>query len=408
MFSRIGRIFSELYRHYANSIIGNLPKDRLLALDVFRGMTIAAMVLVNNPGSWSYVYPPLLHANWHGLTPTDLIFPFFVFIVGVSIAIVHQRNVANQTNKKRIVKTAFVRASKLVLLGLFIALFYYDTFSNQYNWIEEQLFSVRVMGVLQRLALVFLFTMLLVTYLKTRWLWVTSFILLTGYWLLMLFVSYADADGNVYQGQLEFGNNLAAWLDSQIFSSKHLYYADALPFAFDPEGVLSTLPAISGCLFGVFTGQLLLAKNKDIMSKTKSLVFAGLLSLALGYIWGGYFPVNKAMWTSSYVLVTTGYALLVLALLIYMLDIKKVQAWSAPFVVFGANAIFFYVFSAVVERISLMVPIGDISAKGWLYSEVFLPVFGNYNGSLMYAVVFLLLSYVVMHQLYKRQIFFKV
>ncbi|NVK25093.1 MAG: DUF5009 domain-containing protein [Gammaproteobacteria bacterium] len=399
---------SALWYRYTSAILGGLPKERLLALDVFRGLTITAMVLVNNPGSWSYVYPPLLHAKWHGLTPTDLIFPFFVFIVGVSVAIVAHRNLKQGNNKLSVMKTASIRALKLFCLGLFLALFYYQVLNPNYSWLEERLLSIRVMGVLQRLALVFFFTMLIVMYLKRVWQCAIAVTLLLGYWLLMAFLPYQDPQGNVYQGLYEYGNNLTAWFDSFLFADKNLYYANAQPFAFDPEGVLSTLPSIAGCLIGVFTGNLLIDKTYSLTKKCTVMFLSGFGLLVLGYFWSLYFPVNKALWTSSFVLVTSGWALLILAALTFLIDMKHYKSWSAPFVVFGANAIFFYMFSAVVERILLMIPAGDEVLRSWLYVKIFQPLFGNYNGSLLYAVVFLILCYGVMHWLYKRQIFFKV
>ena len=408
MLSRFIKSLRNSLSLYSSSIVATLPKERLLALDVFRGITITAMILVNNPGSWSFVYPPLLHAKWHGLTPTDLIFPFFVFIVGVSISIVVHRGLSNGIKRMTLMKSAFVRSFKLFILGLMLALFYYNFLDDAYSWIDQRLFSIRVMGVLQRLALVFIFTFAIVTFCKKSWQWAIAIFILMSYWLIMMYVPYSDSQGNVLQGQLLFGNNLAAWLDAKIFAAKHLYYSQSTPFAFDPEGLLSTLPAISGCLFGVFTGDLLTNKTQSLDSKVKSLFVYGVISLLVGYLWAMFFPVNKALWTSTFVLVTTGWALISLSLLTYLIDIKGYKNWSAPFVVFGANAIFFYMFSGVIERVLLMIPMTDTPLQAWIYTTIFQPLFGNFNGSLMYAIVFLLLCYVVMHQLYKRNIFFKV
>ena len=393
---------------YCEKILSILPKNRLLALDVFRGLTITAMVLVNNPGSWSYVYPPLLHAQWHGWTPTDLIFPFFVFIVGVSVAIVMNREMAKGTNKLSLIKNASVRAAKLFGLGLFLALFYFNVFAADYSWVESKLMSVRVMGVLQRLGLVFLVTVIIVLYFGRlgRALWITG--LLLGYWAIMVFIPYSDSNGVVYQGLLQHGNSLAAWLDNLILGSEHVYYSKAQPFAFDPEGILSTFPAVAGALAGVFTGDLLTDKSRSLINKTKTMLCWGLGLIIAGELYGLVFPINKALWTSSFVVMTTGWALLILGLLTWLIDIKNYKNWSAPFVVFGANAILFYLSSAVVARLFMMIPIGNISLQGWLYHQVYSPLFGNLNGSLMYAISFLLMSYVVMHVLYKKKIFFKV
>jgi len=398
----------KLLNDYATQILGALPANRLLALDVFRGLTITAMVLVNNPGSWSFVYPPMLHAEWHGWTPTDLIFPFFVFIVGVSVSIVMSRELQKGTNKLVLIKNAGARAVKLFLLGLFLALFYFNFVDPNYSWIESQLFSIRVMGVLQRLGLVFFFTVLIVIYFKPlgRMLWMVGILL--SYWLLLMMVPYATPNGEVVSGSLAFGNNLHAWLDSLIFSDVNLYYKDAKPFAFDPEGLLSTLPAVAGALAGVFTGDVLTDKSRTLQSKCQLMLVSGLVLLVAGELWGLIFPINKALWTSSYVLMSTGWALIILGALTWLIDIKGYKQWSAPFVVFGANAIGFYMFSAVLARILIMIPMQETSVQGWLFSSVYQPIFGSYNGSLMFAITFCLLCYLVMHWLYKKQIFFKV
>lgn len=397
-----------IFNHYASSILSALPKERLLALDIFRGITIAAMILVNNPGSWSYVYAPLRHAQWHGYTPTDLIFPFFVFIVGISISIVMQREIAKGTDKKLLLKNAGTRATKLFVLGLFLALFYYDFSLPDYSWLLYELYQVRVLGVLQRLGLVFFITVAIVLWFGNygRLLWFIG--LLIGYWLALLLIPYTLPDGTIEQGGLAYGNSLAAWFDHVLIGAQHLYYSTAEPLAFDPEGLLSTLPAVSSCLAGVFTGQIITNPDKPLHRKVKLFLSTGLVMLVVGHLWHLGLPINKALWTPSYVFISTGWALLSLALLIWLVDMKGYKAWSAPFVVFGANAIFFYVFSAILARMMIMIPVENTSLQGAIYYRILQPAFGYYNGSLMFAIMFLLVSYLIMHWLYKKQIFFKV
>ncbi|TKB47560.1 DUF5009 domain-containing protein [Thalassotalea mangrovi] len=397
-----------MFSGYARNIIEQLPPGRLLALDVFRGITIAAMILVNNPGSWSYVYGPMAHAQWHGWTITDLIFPFFIFIAGVSVAIVMNRELAKGTDKKYLLKHALIRASKLFALGLFLALFYYNFTDPEFSWLDARLFSIRVMGVLQRIGLVYFATVVIVLYWGNigRAVWAVA--LLLGYWALLMLVPYSDASGIQYVGLLEFGNSLPAYVDNLLLTGKHLYYASAEPFAFDPEGIISTVPAISGCLAGVFTGNLLTNKDTSLTAKTKKMLVIGLVCAIAGELWGLVFPVNKALWTSSFVLMTTGWALIILAALTWLIDIRGKKYWSAPFVVCGANAIFFFMFSGVVARILLMIPVADTTLKGWLFSQVFQPAFGNFNGSLMFAISFMFACYWVLDYLYRRKIFFKV
>jgi predicted acyltransferase len=390
--------------NYSNSILEALPRNRLLALDVFRGLTIAAMVLVNNPGSWSFVYEPLLHAKWHGYTPTDLIFPFFVFIVGISIAIVLGRTEGSSRNHIQLIKTAAVRASKLIMLGLFLALFYYQFNQDDYSWLDTQLYQIRLPGVLQRLGLVFFLTFLLVLFAKKKHHLIWTCGLLLGYWLALAGIPY----GGGFVGLYEHGNSLVAWVDDYVFGTSHVYYREATPYAFDPEGLLSTLPAVASALTGVMTGYLLTNPTIELSDKIKTMMKYAVISLLLGYLWSIVFPINKALWTSSYVLVTTGWALAVLAVLLWLIDLKGYKNWSAPFVVFGANAIFFYMFSAILARLLIMTPVDDSSLHGWFYGQVLQPIFGNYNGSLAFALLFLIVSYVVMHWLYKKQIFFKV
>lgn len=397
-----------MFKQYADWVFSRLPKGRIVALDVFRGLTIAAMVIVNNPGSWSYVYSPLRHAAWHGYTPTDLIFPFFVFIVGISIAIVVEREVQKGTDKLELIKAGSIRALKLFALGIFIALFFYDFITPNYSWFHSELNQVRYLGVLQRLGLVYLATLAIVLLFQSSswWKWFCG--LLVGYALALCFVPYSTADGEWFIGELEHGNNFAAWLDSLFFSSEHLYYSNSKPFAFDPEGILSTFPAIASCLAGVFTGRLMLNSYLTLKYKTQLLVVTGISLLAFGHILGYWLPINKALWTPSYVLVSTGWALLLLATLVWLLDIKKCIRWSAPFVVFGANAIFFYVFSALVARLLIMIPVTNTSLHGVIYFKWLQPIFGYHLGSFIFALLFALFSYLLMHWLYKKQIFFKV
>ncbi|MFC6438911.1 acyltransferase family protein [Bowmanella sp. JS7-9] len=397
-----------MFRQYTQSILTGMPANRLLALDVFRGLTITAMVLVNNPGSWSHVYAPLLHANWHGWTPTDLIFPFFVFIMGVSIAIVTQRLQAQGTRFAEVFSASLIRSLKLIGLGLFLALFFYNFRAADYSWIDQRLLQIRLPGVLQRLGVVFLLTTIIVYHwrLKGQLVWMLS--LLIGYWLLLVFVPYPLPDGNMTQGMLAHGNSLVAYVDAQVFGAEHVYYRQATPYPFDPEGLLSTLPAMASALSGVMCGRALLATQWTLQQKAMRLLGVGLVLIALAYVWDLSLPINKALWTSSYVLLTTGMACVLLAALLWMLDIQGWTQWSAPFVVFGVNAIAFYMFSAILARLLMMLPVADTSAGNWLYQSLFQPLFGDKPGSLAYAMCFCALCYVAMHILYQRRIFLKV
>lgn len=395
-------------KNHCQSIYHSLPANRLLALDVFRGLTITAMILVNNPGSWLHIYPPLAHAKWHGWTATDLIFPFFIFIVGVSISLSGQRQKEQGVSHARIIRHALVRTIKLFLLGCFLALFYYNFSAVDYDWFSQRLMQMRFMGVLQRIALVYFVCVLLWLFLSRLQLIVCMLLILVVYWLAMAFIPYHDDLGNQYVGLFEYANNLSAWLDNYLFASKHLYYSSAQPFAFDPEGLLSTLPAIASGLSGVLAGQWLCSSHYNMASKAKWLALCGVIALLLSQVWANYMPINKALWTSSYVLLSSGYAALILAGLMYILDIKQWRLWSAPMLVFGANSIAFFMFAGVVGRLVIMFNIGDVSVKTWLYTHIYQPWLGDLNGSLAYAISFLLLSYLVMFVMYRKHIFWKV
>lgn len=393
-------------RNYADSILSALPRNRLLAIDAFRGLTITAMILVNNPGSWAAIYAPLKHADWHGWTPTDLIFPFFVFIVGVSIMLSVTAQQAHGKRRPAIVKHGAKRMVKLILLGWFLALFYYNFRDPSFNWFTDRLMDMRIPGVLQRLGVVYFATLLIVLYgPKRHYLsWAIGLCLL--YSMLLLWLPYSDASGVRYQGELLPGNNLAAWLDHLVFGAKHLY-ADSQPFASDPEGLLSTLPAISSCLTGVIAAQYLQSKAA-LGQKVVAMAGCGLILIVLAELLSTVLPINKPLWTPSYVLLSTGFALFILAICLWLIDIHQYRRWTAPFVVFGANAIAFFMFAGVMARIFSLVPIGDRSVQSLLYRDLLQPLFGSYNGSLAYALLFLMMSYLVMHWMYKRGWFWKV
>lgn len=388
-------------------IVTRLPANRIVAIDMMRGLTIAAMILVNNPGSWQNVYGPLLHANWHGWTPTDLIFPFFIFIVGISIQISTGRQIAAQLSNRKILFSAGIRMFKLIGLGLLLAMFYYNFADPAYDWVEQKVINLRWPGVLQRIGLVYFFTVLIVlnTHTIARLFWILG--LLLGYWALLLIVPYADGDGNTYAGLMQHGNSLSAWFDHLILTKAHVYYPDAQPFAFDPEGILSTFPSIATCLTGVMAGQWLQSAH-SMSKKAFVLFFVGIVGVLLGEYWGAEFPINKTLWTSSYVVLSSGYACIFLSVCLFLTDIKDYTKWAAPMLVFGANSIAFYVFSGVLARLLIMIPVGDSSLKSWFYQSVFAPLLGPYNGSLAFALGFLLVSYLVLYQMYKRGIFWKV
>lgn len=363
---------------------------RLLSLDVFRGITIAAMIVVNNPGSWAAVYPPLLHASWHGCTLTDLVFPFFLFIVGVAVSLSLSRAVEDKGRHKQIILSVLKRSVILFLMGLFLNAFpYFD------------LYHLRIPGVLQRIAVVFFVCAVL--YLKTGWkiqVYIGSAILVV-YWLLFLLIPVPGANA----GRFDPGVNLAAWVDSQLLMG-HMWEVTK---TWDPEGVLSTLPAIVTGLIGVLAGQWLIC-DKTEREKIIYLFVAANLLIVTGLFWDLFFPINKSLWTSSYVLYTAGIAIHFLGFLYWLLDFRMLRSklWT-PFKAFGMNAIFVYVLSMTLASLLVSLEISEgVSLQAWLFSGFITFIGDIYFASFVYALLFTLLMFVPVWILYKKNIIIKV
>ena len=377
--------------------------QRLLSLDFFRGLTVAAMILVNNPGSWGHIYPPLAHAEWHGCTPTDLVFPFFLFIVGVSVAYAMGSKREDAATHGKTIWKASKRAFTLFLLG-FILAFFPRNFSD-FNFIEA-LKTVRIPGVLQRISVVFLISSILFLKLSDRRLFQTIVVLLFGYWALMTFVPVPDFG----PANLEKETNLGAWLDRTILTEAHLWKSAK---TWDPEGILSTLPAIGTCLIGVLVGTYLKKKTIEPATKIAWLFSAGTLMFMGGLLWDLSFPINKSLWTSSYVLYTGGLATVILALSYWLIDVNHYNRFTKPFVVYGVNAITVFFLSGLMPRLLNMIKIDLNGEKTGALSYVnkawFVPNFENpMNASLAYAVAFVLFWYVILWVMYKRNIIIKV
>lgn len=394
-----------LLRLHSSQILAQHPASRLLALDALRGLAILAMILVNNPGSWQYVYPPLLHADWHGWTPTDLIFPAFLVMVGMAIPY----SMAGQqlSSRSDLIRQGAIRALKLYLLGLFLVLFYYNFRDPSYSYLQQKLLNLRWSGVLQRIGIVYFCTLLIVLYSGTRGriLWLTA--LCVVYLLLMFYVPYRDEMGNTFVGLWLHGNNLAAWLDHQLLGPNHVYFRNATPFAFDPEGILSTLPAIASCLSGVLIAQLLQSKT-ELVFKLRILLLVGLAAIWIAELAHPVIPINKMLWTPTFVLLSSGFTAMILALFLWLTELRSYRLWTAPLVVFGVNAILFFMLAGIAARVLSMVPLAGTTLGNWLYRTVFQPWLGNYNGSLAYAICFLLISYAVMLYCYRRGWIYKV
>ncbi|MFN2501006.1 MAG: acyltransferase family protein [Pyrinomonadaceae bacterium] len=433
--------------------------NRLISLDAFRGMTIAGMVLVNNPGSWSHIYDPLEHAAWHGLTPTDYIFPFFLFIVGVAVPIALGQRISEGLTAK-VYRKIVSRAVMIYLLGAAISILPFFSYGSTdgpeilkmaiwvtltaalfflmlrnyrvaaalaavavlgvagmylagYTVVPYSFATFRIFGVLQRIAICYLVVSLI--FLHTTWrqqLYIAAGILL-GYWLLMTAIPVPGCEATTIDDR---ACNLAAYLDRLILGENHIWRGGRV---YDPEGILSTLPAIATTLSGVLTGTWLLSGKReqktdaDALNKVAAMFFFGVVCFAVGWIWNSYFPFNKSLWTSSYVLVTTGLALFTLASCYWLIDIKGYRKWATPFIIFGANALALFVFTGLFSRMigAYKVTASDgqqVAVQKWIFDNVYLSVAQPVDASLLFAISYILLWLLLMWLLRRKAIYIKV
>lgn len=376
--------------------MGTEKSKRLVSLDAFRGITIAAMILVNNPGTWSAVYKPLRHAHWNGWTPTDLIFPFFLFIVGVAIVFAFSKRLALGQSKKDLYLKIVRRTLILFGLGLFLNGFPYFNLS-----------TIRIPGVLQRIAITYFFASIIYLNFSIRTIYYITFGILAIYWIIMKTIPVPGYGAGV----LEPVGNLCWYIDSHIFRG-HTWSGAPAP-GFDPEGLLSTLPAISSVLFGILTGSYLKKKINEY-EKVSSLFVWGFFAVVGGYIVSIWFPINKNLWTSSYVLLTTGMALIFLATCYWLIDIKGYKKWAVPFLIYGSNAITVYTLSGIIARIlvflfKVKLDSGKvITLKAYLFKTLFASWLPPHQASLAYAIVYDLILLGFMTILYKKRIFIKI
>ncbi|GGF28418.1 acyltransferase family protein [Echinicola rosea] len=369
-----------------------MVKQRILALDVFRGITIFAMILVNNPGSWSHVYAPMLHAKWHGCTPTDLIFPFFLFIVGVAIELSLGGQLRKGQAKRTLVKKSLIRSLKLIGLGLLLTAFPYFDFAN-----------LRFPGVLQRIGIVYFISTLMYLYWSPRTLVIASSAILVGYWLCMTLIPVPG----IGPANLDPGTNLAAWIDQQILTG-HMWSQTK---TWDPEGLFSTLPAIVTCLLGVACGKVLTGYSNHQERLTKW-GLSGVALLIAGVLWSLVFPMNKALWTSSFVLYTAGWAFLGLAACYWILDVQGWKKWSVPFVIYGMNAITVFFLSGVIAKLFGLIKVSwegeAVSVMFFLQEALFNGWLAPKNASLAGAILMMVILFIPAYLMWKRNIVIKV
>lgn len=358
---------------------------RLQSLDVFRGLTMALMILVNCPGNWETTYRALLHAEWHGNTPTDEVFPFFLFIVGIAItfSLTKRKEAGENVYRKILTRTLWIVGIGILLNGA----------------PNFDLATWRIPGVLTRIGVVYGITS--VIFMKTtarQQFWIAIGCLLV-YWALMTLV---PVPGLGY-ATLEEGKDLGAWLDRLLLGG-HLY---GQTVTYDPESVLGTIPSVATCLAGALTGFWVRRKIGDL-DKWSAMFAVGFLLFLLGLLWGEVFPINKKLWTSSYVLFHSGLALLTLATVWWLVDVKKYVGWITPFIWFGMNPLAIYISHEVIAIALWAIPIGETPAYKWIYENVFHSWLGPYNASLAFAIFMVLINLVIAWWLYKRKIFIKV
>ena len=383
------------------------PRQRLLSLDFFRGLTVAAMIFVNNPGSWGNIYAPLEHADWHGCTPTDLIFPFFLWIVGVSIAFAMSSSKANPSTHGKTIVKAIKRGVILYFLGFFLAIFgKLMAVVIDGKSLIEAFQTVRLLGVLQRIGIVFIISSIIFLKFSNKTIFKIFIVILAIYWGLMTFV---PVPGIGYPN-MEKETNLAAWIDRGILTEAHTWSAAK---TWDPEGVLSTLPAVGTCLFGVLVGIWMRRKDIDSPTKVAWLFTAGVGAVILGLLWDLQFPINKALWTSSYVLYAGGLASIGLALCYWLIDVQGYKRITTPFVVYGVNAITVFFLAGLMPRVLNLIKItnADGTKTGLLekfYTTFYTPYFSPINASLVWAISYVLGFYVLLYIMYKKNIIIKV
>ena len=365
--------------------------QRFPALDIFRGMTICFMIIVNTPGDSSVTFAPLLHANWHGFTPTDLVFPSFLFAVGnaMSFVMLKWAGLPQSAVLWKILK----RTAIIFLLGYLMYWFPFFAPDKTGAWHLKPIAETRIFGVLQRIALCYGIASLMIYYLSTRWVIILTLLFLVAYKFLL----------NGW-GDLSLEGNAVLKLDTWLIGEKHLYHGEGI--GFDPEGLLSTLPAIGNVVFGYLAGKYIQQKGKTYEGLTH-LLMAGFAAICFAYFWDSSFPINKKLWTSSFVLYTVGLDLVILAFIIYITDFLKIIKWSSFFEVFGKNPLFIYLLSEIGLVILWSIPIGKLNAVSWIYTNIFKHA-GPYIGSLLFALWWMMTCWVVGWWMDRKKVYVRV
>jgi predicted acyltransferase len=390
--------------------------QRYYSLDVFRGAAVAMMILVNNPGNWDYIYTPLDHAKWNGCTPTDLVFPFFLFAVGNAMSFTMPK--LQQAGTNIFLKKVLKRFALIFLIGLFLNWSPFliwknnDLIFKSWTWTDDKNaeHGIRILGVLQRIALCYLFASLIIYFFKTKGSFAISIFLLMMYWVACI---YFGNTASPFSLEGYFGTAV----DKNILGELHMYHGEGT--AFDPEGIMSTIPAIVQVIFGFIAGEYIKQKGKSY-EMLSNLFIAGLLLIFAGQIWNLQFPVIKKIWSSSYVVYTSGMAMVILGIFIYLLEFKNAKGgWSRFFDVFGKNPLFIFVLSGFLPRLLGLIRINSgfnddgtikyISPFGWFYEHVCRNISADMRiGSLLYAIIMILFYWLIVFILDKKKIYIRV
>ncbi len=364
---------------------------RFHAIDVLRGITVTLMIIVNSPGNYDTTFAPLLHADWHGFTLTDWVFPTFLFVVGNAMSYSMDRYFSASQRQ------FFAKVGKRAVIIFFLGyLMYWFPFVHEVNgtWTSSPLAETRIFGVLQRIALCYLLASIVIYYWKERGAWLFSFFALVTYWVVL-----------VAFGDLSLQGNAVRMIDLALWGPAHLYAGDGIPF--DPEGFLSTLPAVVNVLGGYLAARFVQQGGATWETIARLLMIAVVL-VALGLVWNWGFPINKKLWTSSYVLYTIGVDIMVMALLVYVIEMWKQANWTYFFDVFGKNTLFIYLMSQFGVTVMWMVPVDGKSLYEYMFANFWAPIAGNYLGSLLFALSWMLSCWLVGYWMDRRGIYVKV
>jgi predicted acyltransferase len=399
------------------------PRERLLSLDVFRGLTIAGMLLVNDPGSWGAIYAPLEHAEWNGWTPTDLIFPFFIFIVGITTHLSMESRRARGATDSEIRRNILRRGIIIFLLGAFMAGFPFFTWTaipghpdaGIFTRIVDRLLHWRIMGVLARIGVVYIISALIAQRTNVRQQIITIICLLYGYWFVMTALPVPDSG---VLGQLAIARpetTMAAYFDRLLLDWSRFGLGNhnwASSVTWDPEGILSTIPAVATAMLGILCGRWI-AGRRPLEERLNGMFAVGAIGMMVGLMWNWSFPINKSIWTSSYVVFTAGMAAVALATIMWVVDVKGFRRWTKPAVIYGMNPILAFVGSGVMARIIYtLIQVNYNGKRIPLETAIYQSVYASWlepkNASLAFALTFVLFWYGIVYVLYRKRIFLKV